>query len=300
MSTIAGIYRFDGRPIQSDMVRRLGTSRQTNCIDSQFQDSFVGMSYRAFHTTIESLEEVQPLVSDERILCWDGRLDNRQELTSLLRDNLNGETTDIALVYAAYRKWPTDFLLRLIGDFALALWDPKLKTLMLARDPAGPRPLYYHLDEHRIIWCSELPALLDHVAIPLEPNDEYVADYLTRLPDPGLTPYKHIQAVQPGSCLTVTGATVQVRRCWYIDPNKRISYPSDADYEQHFRELFREAVRVRLRVNGPVWVQLSGGLDSSAIACMGTEILGSGDAEASRVETVSHVYETSTSSDERD
>jgi len=256
--------------------------------------------YRAFHTNRESRLEKQPLVSREgHILAWDGRLDNREEMISLLRQELNGDRTDVAIAMAAYRKFGIDFLPRLIGDFALALWEPRARTLLLARDAVGPRPLYYHANAERIIWSSELMPLLDFAGIELEVNDEYVAGYLTNGPAPELTPYKDIHAVHPGYTLDVRDGRLKAQRYWGLDSNLEIRYRTDGEYEEHFRHLFREAVRRRLRVDGPVWGSLSGGLDSSAIICMADEIIAAGEAEASRLETVSYVYDEATSSDER-
>jgi asparagine synthase (glutamine-hydrolysing) len=97
----------------------------------------------------------------------------------------------------------------------------------------------------------------------------------------------------------VSNGQLRVRRFWGLDPNREIRYKTDAEYEEHFRHLFREAVRCRLRVDGPVWAELSGGLDSSSIVCMADQIIKSGEAQASRLETVSLVYDEASKSDER-
>jgi len=97
----------------------------------------------------------------------------------------------------------------------------------------------------------------------------------------------------------VQNGRLRAQRFWGLDPNCEIRYQTDGEYEEHFRHLFREAVRCRLRVNGPVWLTLSGGLDSSAIVCMADEIVEAGEVQASRLETVSYVYDEATSSDER-
>jgi asparagine synthase (glutamine-hydrolysing) len=234
------------------------------------------------------------------LLAWDGRLDNREELIPLLRGDLNGDQTDLAIVMAAYLKLGIDFLPSLIGDFALSLWDPISQTLLLARDAIGPRPLYYHINASRVLWSSELIALLDLAGIEPEVNDEYVAGYLTRGPEPGVTPYKAIHAVSPGHVVLVKNGQLRSQRFWTLNLTHQIRYKTDQEYEDHFRHLFCEGVRCRLRVDGSVWGSLSGGLDSSAIVCMVDEILESGAAQASRVETVSYVYDESSSSDERD
>lgn len=302
MSALGGIYYFDNRPVDRDFLINLGERLRSHGSDggSEVVSGSIGIVYRAFHTNRESRLERQPLVSREgHILAWDGRLDNREEMTSLLRQGLNGDRTDVAIAMAAYLKLGIDFLPRLIGDFALSLWDPHTRTLLLARDAVGPRPLYYHANAERIIWSSELMPLLDFAGIELQVNNEYIAGYLTRVPEPDLTSYKDIYAVHPGHTVIVQNGRLKAQRFWGLDPNREIRYQSDSEYEEHFRHLFREAVRCRLRVDGPVWGNLSGGLDSSAIICMADEIIAAREAQASRLETVSYVYGEANSSDER-
>jgi asparagine synthase (glutamine-hydrolysing) len=303
MSALGGIYYFDDRPVDQSSLISLGEKLSSHGPDGggEVVSGSIGIVYRAFHTNRESRLEKQPLVSREgRILAWDGRLDNRDEMISLLRQELNGDQTDVAIAMAAYRKLGIAFLPRLIGDFALSLWEPRTRTLLLARDAVGPRPLYYHANAERIVWSSELLPLLDFPGIELEVNDEYIAGYLTLGPKPELTPYKGIYAAHPGHTVIVQNGHLRAQRFWGLDPNREIRYQTDGEYEEQFRHIFREAVRCRLRVDGPVCVNLSGGFDSSAIVCMADEILGNGAAEASRIETISHVYDEAVSGDERD
>ena len=302
MSAIAGIYHFDGAQTDDAILSALGTGLERRGPDarSEYNSGSIAMVYRAFHTNLESRLETQPLVSDRgHVLCWDGRLDNREDLIAILRNNLRDDHTDVAIVMAAYLKWGGDFLPKIIGDFALSLWDPLTRSLLLARDAIGPRTLYYHKNKDRIIWSTELAPLLDLADIPLEINDEYVAGFFTNLPEPGLTPYQNINGVPPAHSVIVKGGGLQVRRFWSLNPDHQIRYKSDAEYEEHFRHLFREAVGCRLRVDGPVWSELSGGMDSSSIVCMASDILKQGEVQASSLNTVSRVFDEASKSDER-
>lgn len=302
MSALGGICNFSEKPVDEKALLRLGAALESHGPDggNTVTSGPAGIVYRAFHTNLESRLERQPLISDQRqFLCWDGRLDNRGELLALLEGEIKQDQTDAAIVMAAYRKWGADSLVRLIGDFALSVWDAKSRALLLARDAAGPRPLYYHANDERIVWSSELTPLLEVADVDLEINDEYVAGYLARGVDVELTPYKGIYAVPPGHSVTVRNGQVTVRRSWSLPSETRIRYKTDADYEEHFRYLFREAVRARLRADGTVWATLSGGLDSSSIVCMADEILKTDSVQASGLETVSYVYDESTTSDER-
>lgn len=302
MSAFGGIYNFNDKPVDERVLLALGTELESHGPDGgdAVTSGAIGLVYRAFHTNRESRLERQPLISTERhILCWDGRLDNRSELISLLPGEASRDQSDAAIVMAAYREWGVDCLVRFIGDFALSLWDPESRTLLLARDAVGPRPLYYHANNDRIVWSSELMPLLGLPGVDVEINDEYVAGFLARGMEVDITPYRNVYAVAPGHAVLSSNGRVEVRRFWQLSATAKIRYKCDEEYEEHFRALFRDAVRCRLRVDGPVWATLSGGLDSSSIVCMADEILKTESVAASRIETVSYVYDESTTSDER-
>ena len=302
MSALAGIYHLDGAEVNGRILATLGDKLNARNPDGggEIKLGCIGMTYRAFHTNRESRFEQQPAVSpDGYVLAWDGRLDNRNDLLRLLSNNIQGHKTDAAIVISAYREWGGDCWARLIGDFALSMWDPTLRTLFLVRDPVGTRTLYYHLGRDCILWSSELEPFLGLPGIDLDVNDEYVAGYLTGEPELGLTPYESIRSVPPGNVFTVCKGQCQMKKFWELNPNYEIRYKKDLEYEEHFRDIFREAVRCRLRAEGMVWSQLSGGFDSSSIVCMADKILKQGEAEAAGLETVSYVFDESTLSDER-
>ncbi|HXC69726.1 MAG TPA: asparagine synthase-related protein [Pyrinomonadaceae bacterium] len=302
MSGIGGIVTFDERPVDDDVLARLGHGLDEYGPDGglDVRRNSVGMVYRAFHTNVESRAERQPVVAANGcMLAWDGRLDNREELIALLRDELRDDRSDSSIVMQAYAKWGIAFLPGIIGDFALSLWDPSSKTLFLARDTIGARLLFYHADSERIIWSSRLESLLRLKEIELEVDEDYVAGFLSLRPKKELTPYKDIYAVPPANVVTARRGRVHSQRFWSLDPAKEIRYQTDREYEEHFIHVFSEAVRTRLRADGPVWADLSGGLDSSSIVCMADEIIKQGSADSSQLETVSAVFDESPSSDER-
>jgi asparagine synthase (glutamine-hydrolysing) len=302
MSAIGGIVDVNGASVDLRHLELLGNALAKHGPDggNDVRHHSVGMIYRAFHTSRESRKEKQPLVDAAgRILAWDGRLDNRKELLDALSTELYDDNTDVAIVLAAFKKWGVDFVQRVIGDFALSLWDPRLHTLFLARDPVGARLLFYHLNDQRIAWSTRLEPLLSLPEVQLEIDDEYIAGYFTAQSSLSQTPYKNIFAVPPAHLVIANGSGVRLQRFWGLDPNKEIRHRTDAEYEEHFRDLFREAVRVRLRVDGPVWADLSGGLDSSSVVCMADSIIEAGEADALPLETVSAVFDESPSSDER-
>lgn len=303
MSGIGGIFNPTASPIDRQALATLSTALISRGPDGgrEVHGESIGMVHRAFHINEDSRREFQPVVFPAgHILAWDGRLDNREDLVDCLSDSLNKSATDASIVLTAYLKWGNDFLNRIIGDFVLSLWDPFSQRLLLARDPFGTRTLYYSANSERFIWSSTLEALLRAAAIDPEVDDEYVAGFLALHPETWRSPYKNISAVEPGHLVTVgTSTPIRTERFWKPNRNTEIRYQSDAEYEEHFRQLFREAVRCRLRATGPVWLELSGGLDSSSIACMVDDVIEKGEAPGARLDTVSYLEDEATTSYDR-
>lgn len=302
MSALAGIYNFDGAPVNPEIISALGSALDQWGPDggNEICSGSLGMAYRAFHTSSGSRLENQPIISTSgQLLVWDGRLDNKSELLDEFLDSLRDDNTDAGLVCAGLTKHGVDFLTKIVGDFALAYYDSNSRSLILARDPFGTRTLYYHISPKRIIWCSTLDPLLDHARIQIEVDDEYVAEYLAfDLPHPSRTPYVGIKSVEPGHVIGVSNGQQKTRRFWQPDPGKETYHKSDEEYEEHFRHLFREVVNCRLLSDRPVWADMSGGLDSTSIVFMADQIFADGGKRGNQLSTVSYLYSEVDDSDE--
>jgi asparagine synthase (glutamine-hydrolysing) len=307
MSALAGIFNFgsDAAPVDEYELAKLGVALDARGPDGGFDliSENVGMSYRAFHTNRESRAEVQPhLTSHGHMLTWNGRLDNRGDLIRELNLNLpHGEAnTDLTIVMAAYLKWGKECFNRLVCDYCLALWDTRLRVLYLVRDVAGARALKYHLNRDRIVWSSETAAFLNLKDNQCEIDEEYIAGALSLSPIPSLTPYKNVLSVKPGHVVTVNlKGDLGSERFWRLDPAREIRYSTDEQYEEHARAALRESIHCRLRSDLPVFAELSGGLDSSAIVCLADQLIRRGEVQTQRLETVSHVFDECPTSDER-
>ena len=289
MSVQAGIWKYDGEPVDLRDLTRLGRELQQYGPDgaTTYCGQGVGMLYMPFHTTSESVRERQPHVCKAgHVLTWDGRLDNRSELISQLAMDTGSDPCDVEIVAAAFERWSTDCLSKLIGDWALALWNPQAQELVLARDYVGIRRIFYIAAERSITWCTHLePLALAGSDFTL--NEQYFAGYLALWPEAHLTPYRRLYSVPPGKFLRVRKREISVHTYWGFDPHTEIRYRDDRDYEEHFRFLFRQAVRRRLRSHVPILAELSGGLDSSSIVCMADDILKNKGAQTPRIDTFS-------------
>ena len=290
MSVQGGVWNFDGAPAIRGVLERM--SMQVAEFGPDGEDIFLsgatGMLYRPFHTTPESRFEHQPLVFDGgKIITWDGRLDNRDELLKQLGNGLSTGHTDVALVAAAFERWGTACLPRLVGDWALSVWDPRERELILARDYLGVGQLFYYPQAGRILWCSHLaPLVLFGERFNL--CEEYVAGYLAFYPDSHLTPFQEIRPVPPATFVRIRGPKINAERYWEAPVHCKTWYKTDAEYEEHYRFLLRQSIRRRMRTDAPILAELSGGLDSSSIVCMADEITAAEPVETPRLDTLSY------------
>lgn len=301
MSVQFGKCNFDGKPVdrqELDDVRSVlapyGPDREGYlCKDN------IGILYCAFHTTKESRRETQPHVSKSGfVITWDGRLDNRQELIQKNIVDEVAEPTDLDIVAAAYTRWGTACFAKLIGDWALSVWSPLDHSLLLAKDFIGVRHLYYAIENSRVAWSTVLDPLVLFADRRFTFDEEYIAGWLSFLPDAHLTPYAGIRAVPPSSFVRVTKDSCRVIKYWELTPSQ-IQFATDAEYEEQFRALFTTSVRRRLRSDRPVLAELSGGVDSSSIVCLSDFLINRGEAEAQRLDTISYYDDSEPNWNER-
>lgn len=289
MSVLAGILNFDGEPVTSESLTFLSQNLTEYGPDGEmtYFDGSIGMLYRPFHTTAESRLERQPyLTASQAVITWNGRLDNREELILKLGGNGNGDMTDVAIVAATFDRWGTDCFTKLAGDWSLAVWNPSHRELLLARDYAGIRHLFYYPKARSVVWSSHLKTLAlcgDQFTL----CDEYFAGYLAIWPEAHLTPYRELRAVPPGHFVRFRNRGVGIHPYWALSSTLETRYNTDSEYEEHFRHLFRQSVRRRLRTDSPILADLSGGLDSSSIVCMADDIIAKEGASTPRVDTFS-------------
>ena len=302
MSVQFGRWSFEGMPPLGDFLQRVNSLLAPYGPDStnSYQRDGVSILYRAFHTTRESRTEIQPHVSPSgTVITWDGRLDNRGDFIPLFRGSLSAESTDLAIVSAAYERWGTDCFARLLGDWALSIWNPRERSLILAKDPIGIRHLYYSAENDQVSWSTVLDPLVLFAGRTFEIEEEYIAGWFSFFPAAHLTPYVGIDSVPPYCFVDLRQGRQTVRKYGDFDPGKRIRYRRDAEYEEHFRTVFAEAVRRRLRCDAPILAELSGGMDSSSIVCMADTIIARGTAETPRVDTLSYYNDAEPNWNER-
>jgi len=302
MSVQFGRWNLDGMPVDAGYLEKAKVIISPYGPDGEgsYTKPNIAIIYRAFHTTKESRYETQPhLTVSGTVITWDGRLDNRAELICSLTDVLTADSTDVSIVAAACDRWGTDCFSRLIGDWTVSIWNPKTRSLVLAKDPIGTRHLYYSLDRVQVTWSTILDPLVLLAGKTFQLNEEYIAGCLSFFPAAHLTPYAGIHSVPPSCFVLLRPGSCVIRKYWDFDPGKQIVYSSDGKYGEHFRAVFGEAVRRRLRSDSPILAELSGGMDSSSIVCMADTILARESAGTPRLDTVSYYNDSEPNWNER-
>jgi asparagine synthase (glutamine-hydrolysing) len=302
MSVQFGRWSFAGESAAPEYIEKVSACIAPYGPDSTESYSAPGIRilYRGFHTTKESRREQQPHICPSGVvITWDGRLDNRDDLISELRSSVGCDDTDVTIVGAAFDKWDTDCFARLIGDWALSVWNPRHRSLILAKDPIGPRHLYYSFNDRQVTWCTVLDPLVLFPDKTLELCQEYIAGWLSLYPATYLTPYVSISAIAPASCVFLGPRKHIIAKYWAFDPGKKIRYVTDEEYEEHFRHVFFKAVQRRLASDAPVLAELSGGRDSSSIVCVADQIIARGEAQLPRLDTISYFDDSEPNWNER-
>jgi asparagine synthase (glutamine-hydrolysing) len=283
---LSGICNFNGRPASPEELSNLHGLAGPE--DRLFAAGGTSMIERGGSTAVR--KERGALVCH-----WEGRLDNPAEFTGL--PGCGAEASEAEVVIAAPGRDFPKHLGQLIGDFSLAIWDGEERSLRLATDYAGVRPLYFHRSSgpegRRVVWSSSILALSRWMGRgDLDPD--YIAEFLVRgAASGGRTPWKGISAVPPGRVLRIRETGVEQEFLWKPPLECETTLPRETDYEERFRYLFREAVRSRLNIHGVAVAELSGGLDSSSVICMARDVMRAGEANASGLTTLSYSEEDS-------
>ncbi len=234
--------------------------------DGSFADDGVAFGFRRLAIIDLSDAGMQPFASDDGTLhlMHNGEIYNYRELRRELEGNGHHfrSQTDTEVIVHAYEEWGDECVRRFNGMWAFALWDGRRQRLFCSRDRFGVKPFYYSWDGGRFAFASELKAF--RAVGALEPHLPAVRDFLEQgyVDHTDETFFAGIRKLPPAHSLVVDERGLRLNRYWEIEPRE-----VDGDSADAVRELFLDAVRLRLRSDVPVGTCLSGGIDSSAIVC---------------------------------
>lgn len=240
-------------------------------------DAFVSRPNLAIATNrlaIRGVDQHQPPLLEYEagvVVACNGEIDNHRELRRSLAEAGHEivHSTDIAVLAPLYLEKGLDFLQHVQGVFALALWDERHQRLILARDRAGERHLYYAVMGQNVYFASELAALVKACKPDLQLDAAALAGYLRSgyCAAPGSL-LQHIHKVCPGEMIVVEPGGIRHRRYWDFPQAKATSTPSIASFDP----VFREAVRRQSDIDVDYGVLLSGGIDSALMTAVARRV----------------------------
>lgn len=303
MCGIAGIYSQNNTPIQHFQIREMVNAishRGPDGRDAWVNQESVGLGHVLLHTTPESFFEKQPFEMNGCCITADARIDNRDELLPLLGYDSSSVASvpDSEILLSSYQKWGQDFVARIKGDFAFAIWDTRKQELICGRDIFGVKPFYYQKSSDWFIFGSEIKAILAFPQSSNRFNEDWLANLYYHddaIQEKTHTFYKNIQRLPPAHILRVNSSGLTLTRYWSFDPQRVTILKSDDEYAEALRYYFQRAVQKRMRSAFPIGSTVSGGLDSSAIACMLHKL---NPDPAKPIHTFSAVYQVDQYADE--
>ncbi|MDD5423157.1 MAG: asparagine synthase (glutamine-hydrolyzing), partial [Candidatus Omnitrophica bacterium] len=279
MCGICGYIHLDTskRPDESILKRMTETLKLRGPDDEGFylKDNVALGHRRLSIIDLESGHQPMTSVDSSIAIVYNGEIYNFREIKDELQKKGHSFKThsDTEAIIHAYEEYGEDCLKCFNGMFALALWDAKKKTLFLARDRFGKKPLYYAVFDNQFIFGSELKALLKHPSVRREIDLPSLGKYLAYeyVPSP-YSIFKNINKLEPGTKLTLKDGVVRTERYWDLEFERNKDFDLECAKERLVM-LLKESVRKRLVSDVPLGVFLSGGIDSSAVVCMMRELM---------------------------
>lgn len=287
MCGITGIINFKNSPREEDLrlmmknLKHRGPDDEGVLLDGNIALGHVRLS-------IQDLSEAghQPMFCNDNryAIIFNGEIYNFIELREELKVKYNFVTnTDTEVILASYKVWGKECLNKFNGDWAFIIYDTQTKELFGARDRYGIKPFYYYKDNEKMVFASEIKAIIP-MLVKKQPNDKLIYEYLlyNRTDQSEETFFEGIIKLKHGHYFTLKENRLDTFK-WYdlkenLKKKKKLSF-------REFRDKFKEAVNIRLRSDVPVGVSLSGGIDSSSI----TSVVYS-DLNKKDVHTFSAIY----------
>jgi asparagine synthase (glutamine-hydrolysing) len=243
-----------------------------------FIDENIGLGHRRL-SIVDVAHGHQPMSNGDEscVITYNGEIYNHADYRSELEGKgyIFQTHCDTETILHLYEEYGAKCVERLRGMFAFAIWDKRKKELFIARDRFGVKPLYYvHDVEGNLFFASEIKALLEANAVKAELNYNALPDQLanhgTSFDE---TLFKDVKRLVPGHLLFWKDGKIKIEKYWDVSFEPKNENRSDEDFIEEWRGLFKESVKLRLMADVPLGMFLSGGIDSSAIAAMMSEMV---------------------------
>jgi asparagine synthase (glutamine-hydrolysing) len=272
MCGIVGVIHLKGQPAEAGVIQQVSDVLRHRGPDDAgvVVDGHVGLGHRRLKIIDVSSAGHQPMSNkDETIwITFNGEIYNFLELRAELERS--GRTfvsrSDTEVVIQAYEEWGEKCIERFNGMFAFGLWDARKEKLILVRDRIGVKPLFYYLDEEKLLFASEIKAILQYPQVNSELDHSAIYDYvsLNYVPSPK-TPFTRIRSLLPGHRLTVQNGRIKLEKYWDLYFDHAEQTRAESEYIEEMVDLIRDSISHRLVSDVPLGAFLSGGVDSSAI-----------------------------------
>ncbi len=272
---MCGICGFTGKPDEVVL------NRMTDSIFHRGPDEYGSYSDGNINLGMRRLSIIdiatghQPIYNEDKsiLVVFNGEIYNYKELREELekkRHIFYTNHSDTEVVVHLFEEYGEDFVHKMNGMFAIAIWDKNSKALFLIRDRMGVKPLFYTEINNQLIFGSEIKAILANSAYKKDINYEALYHYFTfkNIPAP-FTAFKGIYSLLPGEMLTFANGKTNKKKWWKIDFNEREDY-NEALAATKLLALLEDATRLRMRSDVPFGAYLSGGVDSSSIVALMT------------------------------
>src|SRR6059058_45804 len=243
-----------------------------------FDDARGGFGFRRLSIIDLSEAGHQPMhgCTDRVWLVFNGEIYNHAQLRVGLeqRGHVYASRTDSETILHLYEERGLDFVDEIEGDYAIALWDADREQLVLARDRAGVKPLYYYHQNGLFIFASEIKAILQHPAVTAEVNEEALYHYLTFVTTPApQTLFRGVQKLPAGHMLVIDrSGKARISQYWDALPSASPKL-TESEHEANILKLLRDSIKKRMMADVPFGVFLSGGVDSSANVALMSELM---------------------------
>lgn len=274
MCGITGRLNFDNQPVDRLEIESMCGEIKHRGPDNQgvYVNKFVGLGNRRLAVIDLSQKGQQPMFNEDRsvVIVFNGEIYNYQDIRRVLikKGHKFRSKTDTETVVHLWEEYGVECLKYLQGMFAFSLWDERKQILFLARDRMGQKPLKYYLDNKRLIFASELKAILKVKGIKKEVDLKAVDHYfsLEAVPAP-LTGFKDIKKLPHASYLLVKNGKVMIRKYWQPSFLPKLT-GSENEIKEKVLDKLTKATKLRMVADVEVGAFLSGGVDSSAVVAL--------------------------------
>lgn len=273
MCGICGVFDRSGAPVARELIQKMSSALRHRGPDGdgEYVQNDIGLGHRRL-SIIDLAGGGQPITNEDGTLqiIFNGEIYNYLELRAQLQQagHIFKTQSDTEVILHGYEQWGAACVGRFNGIFAFAIWNGTEKSLFLARDHLGVKPLYYVILGHRILFASEIKALLQDRQCPREVDLEALGQLFTLryVPSPR-TLFSGISKLPPGYWMLVSADGMKIQRFWTWKAQVRESC-DESELTEIYQDLVEDAVRLQMRSDVPVGLFLSSGMDSGALLAL--------------------------------